>query len=131
MRKLSLVLVAALAIFFAGCNKSKSENPSIADTSAKQMQPDDQAAANGDQVDQSASANADQGQAPTQDQAAQAAPEQNDQAAIGMVPAPTDNAGNNSSAQIDESQTSQAQVPALPDTGVAPGADNANPANPQ
>ena len=131
MRKLSLVLVAALAIFFAGCNKSKNDNPSIADTSAKQMQPgDDQAAANGDQVDQNGSANADQSQGATQDQAAQT-PEQNDQAALGIAPAPTDNTGNNSSAQIDESQTSQAQIPGLPDAGAAPSADNANPASPQ
>jgi hypothetical protein len=116
MRKILLVLVAAVAVSFAGCNKEKSETPSIADTSAKQMQPaDDQAAAN-----------TDQSQGTTQDQAA-AAPDQSsqDQAALGMAPA------DNNNAQVDENQNSQAQIPSLPDTGAAPADNAANPANPQ
>ncbi len=123
MRKLSFVLIAALAIFFAGCNKQKSTSPSIADTSAKQTQPE--AAAGTDQsTDQSVSN--EQAQMPTQEQLGQdQATQAPDQSSASNSTAPSDgtaandqnaNAANNSSAQLDESQSSQAQIPGLPDS---------------
>jgi hypothetical protein len=137
MRKLLLVIFAAFAVCFAGCKKENQQNPSIADTSAKQMQPsDDQSASNEDQ----STANPDQsnGQNGVQDQTGV----QNDQSsteagASGQIPSSNDltnqqpNADNNNlaqptaptgatpdtvqgSTQLDESKDSQAQVPSLP-----------------
>lgn len=130
MRKLSLVLVAALAVFFAGCNKQKSSTPSIADTSAKQMQPE--STANTEQNNDQSAAN-DPTQMQTQDQAgAGSSQDQQANPSMGSNNLPQDSTaandqsaslGNSGTAQLDESQTSQAQIPGLPDSATAPSAD--------
>lgn len=114
MRKILLILCAALAITFVACNNQKKDNPSIADTSAKQTQPAE-AQAQADQANPDSANNLDeQAQNGAQDQAAAPSDQPADPSQLSQ--APTD------PSQMNQAPADPAQAPAAPQANQ-PGAD--------